>query len=203
MKFWVVIFHWFKEILQYTFNFAPVQPCYFFLWSRVYVILWLCYMTVTRPGHLMFIIYISHHACTAFLYMIYRLGYSCYCYYFQFSILSKILFLLFQCPTWTVTAFSYSLFYCSFISSCTLASPLLTDLYYFSVSRSESQYRELIMEHILIQLFSSEFSFISWLVPFRYCEWYYLCFSIWYMCFYPRAWVYMHICVLSYLLLTA
>ena len=42
---------------------------------------------------------------------------------------------------------------------CTLTCLLLTDLYYFSVSKSESQYRELIIEHILVQLFSSEFSF--------------------------------------------
>ena len=38
------------------------------------------------------------------------------------------------------TAFSCFLFYCSF-PLCTLVGPLLTDHYYFSVSRSESRYQ--------------------------------------------------------------
>ena len=54
-----------------------------------------------------------------------------------------------------------------------LIGPLLMDLYYFSISISKSQYRELIIEHILVQLFSVEFSFFSWLVIFRYSGWYY------------------------------
>ena len=51
----------------------------------------------------------------------------------------------------------------------------------FLVSRSESRYRELIVEHILIQLFSGEFSFFTWLVLFRYGGWYWLWFCISYM----------------------
>jgi len=39
-------------------------------------------MTVTRPGHLMSIIYMSHHASIVLSYMIYHPNYSCYCYYF-------------------------------------------------------------------------------------------------------------------------
>ena len=77
--------------------------------------------------------------------------------------------------------FSLLLFF-FFLYSC---GPLLTELYYFSVSRSERRYRELIIEHILIQLFSDEFSFFSWLVLFRYGGWYCLWFSISYMCFIP------------------
>jgi len=87
--------------------------------------------------------------------------------------------------------------------SCTLVGPLLTDHYYFSVSKSENRYRELIIEYILVQLFFGEFNFISWLVLFRYGGWYCLCFSNSYMCFYPYAWLYIHICVLSCSLLTA
>jgi len=89
-------------------------PYDFNLWYRILVILWLCYTIVTRPGHLIFIIFMSQHTCAVLLYMIYRPDYSCYCYYFQSSILPNILFLLFQCPTRTVTAFSYFLFYYSF-----------------------------------------------------------------------------------------
>ena len=48
-------------------------------------------------------------------------------------------------------------FYCS-LPFVSLAGPLLTDLYYFLVSRLESWYRELIVKYILFQLFSSEFS---------------------------------------------
>jgi len=138
-------------------------PYYFNLWSRVLMILWLYYTTITRLGYFMFIIYMSHYACTVSLYMIYRPDYSFYCYYFQFSIPLIILFLLFQYSTRAVTTFSYSLFLLFFFPSCTLAGPLLTDLYYFSVFRSESWYRELIVEHILVQLFSGEFSLFSFL----------------------------------------
>ena len=63
---------------------------------------------------------------------------------------AKHFVLIISMPYWTVTVFSYSLFYCLFLSSCTLVGPLLTDLYYFSVFRSESQYRELIVENILV-----------------------------------------------------
>ena len=128
--------------------------------------------------------------------------FSCYYFYFHFSIFPIILFLLFQCPTCIVIASSYSLFYCSFpfVYSCW---SLLMDLYYFSVFRSESRYRELIVDHILVQLFSSEFNFFSWLVLFRYDGWHCLYFSISYMWFWPCSWLYMHICVLSCSLLTA
>ena len=60
----------------------------------------------------------------------------CYCYYYQFSIIQIILFLLFQCATHVVTTIFIFFFYCSF-PSCTLVGPLLTDLYYFAVSRLE------------------------------------------------------------------
>jgi len=155
-------------------------PWFFILWSRVLVILWLCYITVTYPGHFMFIIYMSHYACTVSLYMIYLPDYSCYYYYFQFSILPNILFL---CPTYCYYIFIFSP-YC-FVYSCWSASdgPLL----YFSVFRSESRYRELFIDHILVQLFSGEFSFLSWLALFRYSGWYYLWFSFSYIWFYPCA----------------
>jgi len=94
--------------------------------------LWLYYTTVTRPGHLMFIIYTSHHACTVSLYMIYRLDFFYICYYYQFSIILIILFLLFQHPTCAVTAFFIFFFYCPFVYSCWSTSD---GLYYFSVSR--------------------------------------------------------------------
>ena len=100
-------------------------PCYFILWSRVLEILLLYYTTVTRLGHLMFIIFMWQHACTVLLYMIYHLDYSCYCYYFQFSILPKY----YAYVLLIITTSSCSLFYHSF-PSCTLAGPLLTDLYY-------------------------------------------------------------------------
>jgi len=45
--------------------------------------------------------------------------------------------------------------------SCTLPGPVLMDLYYFSVSRLESEYRELIVERILVQPYSGKFSFFS------------------------------------------
>ena len=48
---------------------------YFILWSHVLIILWLYYTTVTRPGHFIFIINMSHHACTVSLYIIYRLDF--------------------------------------------------------------------------------------------------------------------------------
>jgi len=81
-------------------------PWCFILWSRVPVILWLYYTPVTRSGHLMFIIYMSHYACMALLYMIYHPDYFCYCYYFQFSILPNILFLY---PTYCYYFFIFSL----------------------------------------------------------------------------------------------
>jgi len=121
-----------------------------------------------------------------------------YCYFFQFLILPTISFLLFQCPTYTVTTFSYSLLTVIF-PSCTLTVPVLMDLYCFSASRSKSRYRKLIVDHILVQLFFDEFSFFSWLFLFGYGGWHCLSFSISYMCFY---WLYMHICVLPCLLLT-
>jgi len=108
-------------------------PCAFNLWSRVLVILWLYYTTVTRSGHLMSIILMSQHACTVLLYMIYQPDYFCYCYYFQFSILPNILFLLFQYPTCIVTAFSYSLSYCSFLFVYSCWSGSDKPLLFFSI----------------------------------------------------------------------
>ena len=80
-------------------------PCYFILWFRVLVILWLCYTIVTCPGYSMFIIYMSHYACTILLYMIYLLDCSCCYYYFQFLILPNILCL---CPTYCYYIFIFS-----------------------------------------------------------------------------------------------
>ena len=108
----------------------------------------------SRTSHVHYI-YMSHHACMIFLYIIYHPDYSCYCNYFQFSILSNILFL---CPTYCYYFFIFSLLsFFPFVYSCWSASdgPLL----YFSVFRSGSRYRELIIEHILLQLFSGKFSF--------------------------------------------
>ena len=115
------------------------------------------YTTVTRPRHLMFILYMSHHTCMVSLYMIYCLDFSCYCYYYHFSILPIKLF-LFQYPTCAITTFFIFFFYCPFMYSCWSASD---GLYYFSISRFERRYRELVINHILVQLFSSEFSFFS------------------------------------------
>jgi len=89
----------------------------------------------------------------------------------------------------------YILLFTVLFPSCTLAGPLLTDLNYFLVSRSDSRYRELIVEHILVLLFSGEFYFFSWLVLFRYGGWYCLWFCVSYMWFYPCARLYMHIYV--------
>ena len=170
-------------------------PCHSILWSRILVILWLYYTTVTHPGYLMFVIYVT--SCMHGL-IVHDLSswFSCYCYYFQFLILPNLLFL---CPTYCYYIFIFSP-YC-FVYSCWSASD--GPLYYFSVSRSERWYRELFIDHILVQLFSSEFSFLSWLVLFRYSGWYCLWFCFSYMWFYPCAWLYMHICVLSCSLLTA
>ena len=164
------------------------------------VFLWLCYMTVTHPGHLMFIIYMSHYACTVSLYMIYRLDYSYYCCYFQFPIMLIILFLLFQYLICAVTTFFIFFFYCPFVYSYWYASD---GLYYFSVSRSENRYREFIVDPIMVQPHFGELVSLSWLVLFRYGGWYWLWFYASYMCFYPCAWLYMHICLLSCSLLTA
>ena len=100
----------------------------------------------------------SHNACTVFLYMIYRLDFfpviiitfsSRYCqsYCSYFNVLLALLLYL------------HILSFIVLLLLCTLVGPLLANLYYFSVSRTESRYRELIVEHILIQLFSGEFSF--------------------------------------------
>jgi len=71
------------------------------------------------------------------------------------------------------------LFFIVLFPSCTLAGLLLTDhYYYYSIFRSASWYGEMIVEYILAQLFSSEFSSFSWLVLFRYSGWYCSCFSI-------------------------
>jgi len=102
-------------------------PCYFILWSRVLVIiLQNSYSSRTSNVH-----YIYATPCMHGL-LVHDLSsqFSCYYYYFQFSILLIILFLLFQCPTRAVTAFSYSFFTILF-PPCTLAGPLLTDFIIF------------------------------------------------------------------------
>ena len=135
----------------------------------------------------------SHRACTVSLYIIFRLDFfiivitfsSRYCQtYYSYALL--VLLLYFQILSFTVL-----------FPSCTLAGLVLTDLYYFSVSRSESWYRKWIVEHILVQLSSSEFSFFFDLSYVDVVDdiVYISVFS--YMCFYPCAWLYMHICVLS------
>ena len=90
------------------------------------------------------------------------------------------------CPTYCYYIFIFSLLSLfSFVYSCWSASD--GPFYYFSVFRSESWHRELFVDHILVQLFSGEFNFLSWLVLFRYSGWYCLWFSFSYMWFYPCA----------------
>jgi len=105
-------------------------PCYFILWSRVLVIVWLCYTTVTCPGHFMFIIYMSHYACTVSLYMIYHLDYSCYYYYLQFSILPNILLL---CPVYCYYFFIFSLLSFFFLRVLLLVRFWWTFILFFSI----------------------------------------------------------------------
>jgi len=93
--------------------------------------------------------------------------YSCYCYYIQFLIFPNILFL---CHTYLYYIFIFS--HSCFMHSCWSTSD--GPLYYFSVFRSESRYRELSVDNILVQLFSGEFSFpsltcliqIKWMILF-------------------------------------
>ena len=122
-------------------------------------------MIVTRLEHLMFIIFMSHHACTVLLYMIYHPNYS----YIVITVNSR------YCQTYCSSYFNALLVLLLHfhVLTCTLVGPLLTDYYYFSVSRSESQYRELIVNRILVQSFSGEFSFfltyliqIWWMILF-------------------------------------
>jgi len=104
--------------------------CYLFLWSRVLVILWLYYTIVTRPGHLMFIICMSHHACTVSLYTIYHLDFSVivitfssrYCQTYRASYFNALLVLLrhFHILSFTVL-----------FPSCTLTSLLLMNFIIF------------------------------------------------------------------------
>ena len=167
-------------------------PWCFILWSRVLVIM---LHDSYLSGRLMFIIYMSHHACTVLLYMIYLLDYSCYYYYFQPSILPNILFL---CPTYCYYIFIFSLLlFFSLRVLCWSASD--GPLYYFSVFRSGSWYWELFVDHILVSLFSGEFSF---LLDLSYSD---IVDDIVYDSYVilSCAWLYVHICVLSYLLLTA
>ena len=127
----------------------------------------------------------SHYACMVSLYMIYRLDFpvivitfsSRYCQTYRTSYFNALLVMLLP---FHILSFCYS------FPSCTLAGLLLTDLYYFSIFRSESRYRELIVEHILVQLFSDEFSFFSWIVLFRYGGWYCLC-SVFHICAFIHA----------------
>ena len=67
---------------------------------------------------------------------------------------------------------------------CTLAGLILTDLFYFLVSKPEIRYRELIIKHIMVQPFFGKLVSLTWIVLFRYGGCYCLCFSISYMCFY-------------------
>ena len=82
-----------------------------FLWSCDYVIRQLLVQNISCSLYFM-----SQHACTVLLYIIYYLDYSCYCYYFQFSILPSIFFL---CPTYCYYIFIFSLLsFFSFVYSC-------------------------------------------------------------------------------------
>ena len=104
-------------------------PCYFTLCSRVLMILWLCYTTVTFPGCLMFIIYMSHHACMILLYMIYLPDYSCDCYYIRFLIFPYILFL---CLTYCYYIFIFS-FIVPFLRVLLLVRFWRTFILFFSI----------------------------------------------------------------------
>ena len=171
-------------------------PSYFILWSRVLVILWLYYTTVTRPVYLMCIIYMSYHACTVSMHMIYPLDFSVivitfsswYCQTYRTSYFNALLVLLLH---FNILSFTV-------LFLCVLLLVRFWRTFIIFLSRSESWCRKLIVEHILVQLFSGEFSFFYWLVLFRYGGWYCLWFSFSYMYFYPCAWLYMHIRVLSY-----
>jgi len=107
-------------------------PCDFNLWSHIFMIFWLCYTIITHPGHFVFIIFMSQHACTVLLYMI-----SSWLLLLLLLLLvldtAKYIVLIILCSTCTVTVFSYSLVYCSFpfVYSCWSSSdePLL----FFSV----------------------------------------------------------------------
>jgi len=119
----------------------------------IHVTTWIHEHTV----HDLFFCYCSRY-CQTYWYFIFTF----YLYYHYIFIFLLLLFVLFL---------------------CTLAGPVLIDLYYFSVNRSESQYRVLIIEHIMIQPLLRWVSSITWLVLFRYGGWYCLWFSILYMCF--------------------
>jgi len=106
----------------------------------------------------MFIIFMSQHACTVLLYMIYHPDYSYYCYYFQFSILPNNYSYYFHALLVLLLHF-HILSFTILFPSCTVVGLVLMDLYYFLVFRSESRYRGLIVEHILVQLSFGEFSF--------------------------------------------
>ena len=84
-------------------------PFYFILWSRVLVILWLCCITITHPGHLMFIIYMSHHACTVSLYMIYRLDFPVIVITFSSRYCQTYLLLIFMPYLYCYCIFVFSL----------------------------------------------------------------------------------------------
>ena len=111
----------------------------------------------------MFIIFLSQHACTILLYMIYYPNYSCVVITFSSRYCQPYVFIILM---------PYLYCYCIFIFFLLLFFSLLVLFWsgsdgslFFSVFRSESRYRELIIDHILVQLFCGEFN----LFPFLAC----------------------------------
>jgi len=118
--------------------------------------------------------YVHVTSCMVFLYLIYRLDFSVIVitfssrYYFN-ALLVLLLYL-------------HILSFIVLLSSCTLAGPLM-NLYYFSVSRSERRHRELIINHILVQLFCDEFSLFPYLACLIQMWWMILFMFQYFMCF--------------------
>jgi len=118
---WYVL-SWLHDILRHTMLFYLVISSSYDLVIMLH--------TVTCPWHFMFIIYMLHYACTVSLYMIYLPDYSCYCYYFQFSILPNILSLY---PTYCYYIFIFSLLSFSSLRVLLLVRFWWTFIIFFSI----------------------------------------------------------------------
>jgi len=140
----------------------PGLPLWLKLWLCDSVILWLWYMTLIRPGHLMFhyihvMTYLQEHT-DARTYWTWYIIPSIFV-----IVLDTVEILIFYSDILLVP---YYVFMFLLLFLCTLASPVLTDLYIFLVSRSESRYRELIIEHSMVQslLRWARFSYLTCLI---------------------------------------
>jgi len=118
----------------------------------------------SRTSHVHYI-YMSHHACMISLYIISRLDFPVIVLNTA-NYISLLISMPYSCCDYIFHILSFIVLF----PSCTLAGPLLTDhYYYFSVSRSISWYRVLIVDHILVLRWVQ---FFSWFVLFRYSGWY-------------------------------